>query len=76
MAVQPGGEGPERLVVYVTLKQKVSSEELLPDLRRRIAQQANPLFKIHDVVVKEALPRTASNKLLRRELRDEYLREK
>ncbi len=74
-AVQPGGEGAERLVVYVTLKQEVSSEELLPDLRKRIAQQVNPLFKIHDVVVKEALSRTASNKLLRRELRNEYLRD-
>ena len=74
VAVQLGGEGAERLVVFVTLRQDVSSEELLTDLRRRIAQQVNPLFRIHDVFVKESLPRTASNKLLRRQLREEYLR--
>jgi acetyl-CoA synthetase len=30
------------------------------------------LFKIHDVVLVKSLPRTASNKVMRRVLRDEY----
>jgi acyl-coenzyme A synthetase/AMP-(fatty) acid ligase len=31
------------------------------------------VFKIHDVVLVDALPRTASNKIMRRALRDRYL---
>jgi acetyl-CoA synthetase len=30
------------------------------------------LFKVHDVVITGALPRTASNKVMRRVLRAEY----
>jgi len=37
-----------------------------------MARDLNPLFKVHEVVVVDALPRTASNKLMRRRLRDEY----
>ncbi len=37
-----------------------------------IAKRLNPLFKIHDLVITKLLPRTASNKLLRRTLRREY----
>ncbi|MEE9126869.1 MAG: AMP-binding protein, partial [Planctomycetota bacterium] len=79
VAVQPDGESTERLVVYVTLtadvgKASLSKQELLRELQQRIARQLNPLFKIHDVVVKKELPRTASNKLLRRELRADYPR--
>ena len=46
--------------------------ELIADLRRRVAEELNPLFKIHDLVVVDALPRTASNKLMRRTLRSRY----
>jgi acetyl-CoA synthetase len=44
-------------------------------MQRAIAARLNPLFKIYDVVVAEALPRTASNKVMRRVLRDNYARE-
>jgi acetyl-CoA synthetase len=32
------------------------------------------LFRIHEVVAAPALPRTASNKVMRRVLRDQYTR--
>jgi acyl-coenzyme A synthetase/AMP-(fatty) acid ligase len=35
-----------------------------------IRGQLNPLFKVDQVIVCEALPRTASNKVMRRTLRD------
>ncbi len=38
-----------------------------------IRQELNPLFRLHAVVIRDALPRTASNKLMRRVLRDELL---
>ena len=37
-----------------------------------IREHLNPLFKIHGVVVVDSLPRTASGKVKRRELRDQY----
>jgi acetyl-CoA synthetase len=33
----------------------------------------NPLFKINDIVLTDKLPRTASNKVMRRVLRQQYM---
>ena len=73
VAFQPGGEGAERLVVFAVLADKVESETLRKELGKSIASNLNPLFKIHDLVVVESLPRNASNKLMRRELRARYV---
>jgi acetyl-CoA synthetase len=74
VAVQPEGEGADRLVVFVVLREPRDPAELRRELGRRLADQLNPLFKVHDVVVTESLPRTASNKLMRRALRADYLK--
>ena len=73
VAVQPGGEGADRLVVFVVLREPRPRDELRRELGRQLADQLNPLFKVHDVVVTGSLPRTASNKLMRRSLRAQYL---
>ena len=73
VAVQPGGEGVEELVVFAVLSDNMSEDELQRELGKRLAQELNPLFKIHDVVLVDSLPRTASNKLMRRELRAQYV---
>jgi acetyl-CoA synthetase len=70
VAVQLKDEGADRLVVFVVLKQPMDKQNLIEELGRLLAQQLNPLFKIHDLVLVDQLPRTASNKLMRRELRD------
>ena len=62
----------ERLVVFAVLREQRPPEPLRAELSGLIARRLNPLFKIHDLVVVEALPRTASNKLLRRELKASY----
>ena len=73
VAVQAEGGGADRLVVYVVVAvHDVSDENLKKALGKRIAKQLNPLFKIHDVVTVESLPRTASNKIMRRRLRADY----
>jgi acetyl-CoA synthetase len=72
VAVQPGGEGPERLVLFVVAEGAVDRGTLRDDLSRTIAQRLNPLFKVHDVVLVDELPRTASQKLVRRALRGHY----
>ena len=73
VAVQPEGEGAEQLVVFAVLSEKTDVDELQRELGKNLASQLNPLFKIHNLVVVDALPRTASNKLMRRELRRRYI---
>jgi len=73
VAVRPGGEGAERLVLFVVPRGAPDPAALRGDLARLIAKGLNPLFKVHDLVLVEALPRTASNKTMRRVLRAEYL---
>ncbi|MFQ5739991.1 MAG: AMP-binding protein [Acidobacteriota bacterium] len=69
VAVQPGGEGADKLVVYVVPREGADRTQLVKELGSRIAREINPLFKIHDLVVTTELPRTPSNKLMRRQLR-------
>ena len=74
VAVSPSGGGPSRLVIYGVPAPDVQAD---PEVWKREMQQAirselNPLFKIHQVVVVDALPRTASAKVMRRELRARY----
>jgi acetyl-CoA synthetase len=67
----PGG-GAERLVVFVVAEHAVDRAALRDELQKAIAATLNPLFRVHDVEVVEALPRTASNKIVRRQLRTRY----
>jgi acetyl-CoA synthetase len=73
VAVRLEGEGADRLVLYVVLEGDAPPPGLERELGAAIARHLNPLFKAHDVVVVDALPRTASNKVMRRALRDEYV---
>lgn len=75
IAVPPAGGGPSQLVIYAVLRSQKAgkSEELLPQLQTAIKSKLNPLFKISDLKLVSTLPRTASNKVMRRVLRAEYL---
>jgi len=74
IAVAPPGGGPSRMVIYAVPEPGASLDrfKLRMAMQRAIASGLNPLFKVHDVVVVDALPRTASNKIMRRVLRDRY----
>ncbi len=74
IAVSPAGGGPSMLVVYAVPSGEIelNAAELRPAMQQAIRNRLNPLFKLHDVVVVPALPRTASNKVMRRVLRAEY----
>ncbi len=72
IAVSPPEGGPARLVLYIVPNGIVDKELLQHELQKLIKQKLNPLFKIFDIVVTEKLPRTASNKIMRRILRAEY----
>jgi len=74
VAVDPPGGGPSQLVVYAVMAsgEQVDTEALRKDMQRAVAGKLNPLFKIQDVILVDKLPRTASNKVMRRVLRDQY----
>ena len=71
IAVSPPDGGPSQLVIYAVLLPEADTDSLTSSLQSAIRAHLNPLFRIHDVVVVNALPRTASNKIMRRILRDE-----
>ncbi len=72
-SVPPGG-GPSRLVVFVVGTQDVGLDVVAvrSEMQGALRSRLNPLFKIHEVVVVDALPRTASHKVMRRSLRAAY----
>ncbi|MGI9585840.1 MAG: AMP-binding protein [Acidimicrobiia bacterium] len=73
VALQPDGGGPDQLVVFVVSDGAApDSSELRGELQTAIATDINPLFRIADVVLVDALPRTASQKVMRRALRAGY----
>jgi len=74
IAVAPPAGGPNMLVVYAvpTGRLELNAADLLSSMQRAIRTKLNPLFKVHEVVITESLPRTASNKVMRRVLRAEY----
>ena len=74
IAVSPPAGGPKQLIVYAVLSkgQSTDAETLKSAMQQEIRTRLNPLFKVHDVVITDALPRTASNKIMRRTLRAEY----
>ena len=69
VGVQIGEEGPDRLVVFVVIRPRMDRERLHEELQTHVAAELNPLFKIRELIIVDKLPRTASNKLMRRQLR-------
>jgi len=71
VAVPPPGGGPSRLVVFLVPRDGDLNigESFKPLLQQAIRMQLNPLFHLDEVRVVASLPRTASNKVMRRELR-------
>jgi acetyl-CoA synthetase len=74
IAFDPPGGGPSLLVIYAVRERATSTDApaLRMAMHKAISGNLNPLFKIHDVVLIDALPRTASNKVMRRVLRERY----
>ena len=72
IAVSPPNGGPSSLVIFAVLSPPGSLKSLMDlktEMQRLIHGQLNPLFRIDRVEILSELPRTVSNKILRRELR-------
>lgn len=83
IGVSPPAGGPSILVIFAIIEGASSAAEaaelgmdlgtLKKQFQEAIKSMLNPLFHVGDVLVMEKLPRTASNKVMRRVLRDEYV---
>ncbi len=71
VAVAPEGGGPSRLHVYCVAESeaKLDVEGVRTAMQSEVRAHLNPLFKIEQVAFVDELPRTASNKVMRRKLR-------
>jgi acetyl-CoA synthetase len=70
VAVAADTGGPGRLVAYVVpARPDLDADALRRELQSLLGEQLNPLFRLSAVVLVEALPRTASQKMMRRLLR-------
>jgi acetyl-CoA synthetase len=75
VAVAAPGGGPDRLVVFAVVKEEgkaLGAELLKSEMQQAMRDHLNPLFHIEHVVMVDSLPRTASNKVMRRVLRNQY----
>jgi acetyl-CoA synthetase len=72
IAVNAKSQGPSQLVIYAATRNTLNKKAILAEMQKRISQHLNPLFKIYDIVFTENLPKTASNKIMRRILRQKY----
>lgn len=74
IGISPMEGGPNLLVIYTVIfpKTKISKKTLMKLMQTAIVQGLNPLFKIHDIIIVNSLPKTASNKIIRRVLRNQY----
>ena len=76
VAISPKDGGPSQLVIYAVLAASEAvpaKRELHATLQTALSEHLNPLFRVHDVVIVDALPRTASNKVMRRLLRQQAI---
>jgi acetyl-CoA synthetase len=73
VATTPDGGGPSELVLCIVGDGR-EPDELRASAQRAIRDRLNPLFKVARVVLVEALPRTASGKVMRRVLRADLRR--
>jgi acetyl-CoA synthetase len=69
----PGSDGgPDRLAIYVVPAAPIEDQNgLRAELQDLLRNGLNPLFKIAELRIAGELPRTASNKVMRRRLREQ-----
>jgi len=74
IGIPPEGGGPDRLVLCIVPATEVDLEKVLKETQLVVKKKINPLFKVSECHFYESLPRTASNKVMRRKLRSEFLK--
>lgn len=70
-AIAISHQGPDKLIIFAVTSANLDKITVMKEMQQRINSQLNPLFKIHDVIFIKELPKTASNKTMRRVLRNQ-----
>lgn len=68
-AIAKSQMGPSQLIVFAATDKNLDKEVVRKAMQEKLNHHLNPLFKIHDVIFVKELPKTASNKIMRRLLR-------
>ncbi|GBG62105.1 hypothetical protein CBR_g28576 [Chara braunii] len=74
IGISPADGGPEKLVIVAVLRDGFVAdvEDLKLAFTAALRTKMSPFFKVNDVVLAPSLPRTPSNKVMRRIIRDQY----
>ena len=74
IAANPRGGGPSQLIIYAVPQpnKKITQAQLTDHLQTAMKKFLNPLFKIHELILVDALPKTISNKIMRGVLKNDY----
>jgi acetyl-CoA synthetase len=70
IGIAPSDGGPNQLVVCYVEDLPISEREALQQMQSIVKEKLNPLFKVVKCLKMSVLPRTASNKIMRRKLRE------
>lgn len=73
IAIPPVNNGPNLLVIYAAATKILDKESIMKEMQKKINVELNPLFRIYDIIFTNDLPKTASNKIMRRVLRKQYM---
>ena len=66
IGIPPKEGGADRLIIFAVAEKGVSRDRMKTEMQKAIKDRRNPLYKIYNVVFRDVLPRTASNKVMRR----------
>jgi acetyl-CoA synthetase len=72
IAVSLNGQGRSELVIYATTTADLNVADTQKSMQQKINAHLNPLFKIYELIFVRELPKTATNKIIRRALRANY----
>lgn len=73
VGIKPERKGPDELFIFAVTNDALNKNDILHEMHQRIHSKLNPLFKIKDIVFVNELPKTASNKIMRRILRQKIM---
>lgn len=72
IGIPPQTGGPDRLIIFAVTKPEADRTNIKILMQQEIKTHLNPLYHLHDVAFIDALPRTASNKVMHKDLRAQY----
>ena len=76
IAIAPDHGGPEELVLFAVAASIPKPDDAVTQCNQKLKRDVNPLFRVSQLRWVDVLPRTASNKVMRRVLRDQVIQDR